>query len=135
MCFSQTITTHKYPTILKRFDIHIKVLTISKELASIGSDNRPPILFRGDFPQCRVRFLDFVDRQTDGALILDSIFNGPKEFYIDPVENVYNNPPLQNARTLKPYLSMTQDENDRVRADQWENITFFKEFRKKSTIV
>ncbi|KAI3669452.1 hypothetical protein L6452_40688 [Arctium lappa] len=49
----------------------------SKDALSIGTDVKPPVLFKGEYEQWKDRFLDFVDRHTNGENILLSITEGP----------------------------------------------------------
>ncbi|KAJ9545297.1 hypothetical protein OSB04_025004 [Centaurea solstitialis] len=54
----------------------------TRDALAIGSDTRPPVLFRGDFSQWKSRFLDFVEKQPLGKDILESLKNGPVKFYM-----------------------------------------------------
>ncbi|KAI3772085.1 hypothetical protein L6452_03259 [Arctium lappa] len=49
----------------------------SKDALSIGTDVKPPVLFKGEYEQWKDRFLDFVDRHANGENILLSITEGP----------------------------------------------------------
>ncbi|KAI3736237.1 hypothetical protein L6452_15775 [Arctium lappa] len=49
----------------------------SKDSLSIGTDVKPPVLFKGEYEQWKDRFLDFVDRHSNGENILLSITEGP----------------------------------------------------------
>ncbi|KAI3758726.1 hypothetical protein L6452_06297 [Arctium lappa] len=49
----------------------------SKDALSIDTDVKPPVLFKGEYEQWKNRFLDFVDRHTNGENILLSIMEGP----------------------------------------------------------
>ncbi|KAI3669359.1 hypothetical protein L6452_40592 [Arctium lappa] len=49
----------------------------SKDALSIGTDVKPPVLFKGEYEQWKDRFLDFVDRHSNGENILLSITEGP----------------------------------------------------------
>ena len=55
---------------------------MSREALEIGSDSKPPILFRGDYSQWKARFLNFIDRQELGEEILQSRKEGPAEYYV-----------------------------------------------------
>ena len=48
---------------------------------AIGSDTKPQVLFTGDYPQWKDRFLDFIDRQDLCDEIRKSIEDGPV-FYV-----------------------------------------------------
>ncbi|KAI3729740.1 hypothetical protein L6452_18405 [Arctium lappa] len=49
----------------------------SKDALSIGTDVKPPVLFKGEYEQWKDRFLDFVDPHSNGENILLSITEGP----------------------------------------------------------
>ncbi|KAI3735762.1 hypothetical protein L6452_15274 [Arctium lappa] len=49
----------------------------SKDALSIGTDVKPPVLFKGEYEQWKDRFLDFIDRHSNGENILLSITEGP----------------------------------------------------------
>ncbi|KAI3745964.1 hypothetical protein L6452_08379 [Arctium lappa] len=49
----------------------------SKDALSIGTDVKPPVLFKGEYEQWKDRFLDFIDRHANGENILESITDGP----------------------------------------------------------
>ncbi|KAI3735635.1 hypothetical protein L6452_15142 [Arctium lappa] len=49
----------------------------SKDALSIGTDVKPPVLFKGEYEQWKDRFLDFIDRYSNGENILLSITEGP----------------------------------------------------------
>ena len=78
---------------------------MSTEVETISSDTNPPVLFRGDYSQWKDRFLDFIERQEHGEEMLDSIMNGPVEFYaITPVKP-NNDPPIIEKHEIKTKLT------------------------------
>ncbi|KAJ9542389.1 hypothetical protein OSB04_028895 [Centaurea solstitialis] len=52
--------------LIKRF---VQFIMTTREALAIGSDTKPPVLFRGDYNMWRDRFLDFIDRQDLGEYI------------------------------------------------------------------
>jgi hypothetical protein len=58
----------------------------SREALTLGTDSRPPVLFRGSYPQWKKRFLDWIERQDCGDEIKDSYENGPV-VHRNPVTN------------------------------------------------
>ncbi|KAI3665586.1 hypothetical protein L6452_44213 [Arctium lappa] len=54
----------------------------SKDALSIGTDVKPPVLFKGEYEQWKDRFLDFIDRHSNGENILLSITEGPMKSII-----------------------------------------------------
>ncbi|KAI3677733.1 hypothetical protein L6452_37000 [Arctium lappa] len=49
----------------------------SKDALSIGTDVKPPVLFKGKYGQWKDIFLDFIDRHANGENIMLSITEGP----------------------------------------------------------
>ncbi|KAI3734421.1 hypothetical protein L6452_13889 [Arctium lappa] len=49
----------------------------SKDALSIGTDVKPPVLFKGEYEQWKDRFLDFIDRHANGENTMLSITEGP----------------------------------------------------------
>ncbi|KAI3707534.1 hypothetical protein L6452_26153 [Arctium lappa] len=62
--------------VLRNLQVTRSVMT-SKDALSIGTDVKPPVLFKGQYEQWKNRFLDFVDQHTNGENILLSITEGP----------------------------------------------------------
>lgn len=48
----------------------------SREALALGSDTRPPVLFRGSYNLWKKRFMDYVERQTNGHLLRELIEKG-----------------------------------------------------------
>ncbi|KAI3769206.1 hypothetical protein L6452_00306 [Arctium lappa] len=63
----------------------------SKDALSIGTDVKPPVLFKGEYEQWKDRFLDFIDRHSNGENIFLSITEGPMKPIIIhvPADDVY----------------------------------------------
>ena len=53
---------------------------MSREALAIGSETKPPVLFRGDYAQWIDRFLDFIESKDNGDLILQSYIEGPATY-------------------------------------------------------
>ncbi|KAI3715492.1 hypothetical protein L6452_22476 [Arctium lappa] len=51
----------------------------SKEALAIGTDTKPPVLFKGEYEQWKDRFLNFVDRHELGDFIRKSIEEGVRK--------------------------------------------------------
>ena len=91
---------------------------MSKDALAIGSDTRPPVLFRGDYSQWRDRFMDFIERHDLGEDMIKSIDEGPLELFIDIPANPNANPPMPARRDPKPTSQYTPEERDRAKADR-----------------
>ena len=72
----------------------------SREALALGTDSRPPVLFRGSYPQWKKRFLDWVDRQTDGEIVLVSYKDGP-DYPTNPINGDVIPPESYNATQQK----------------------------------
>ncbi|KAJ9541501.1 hypothetical protein OSB04_028007 [Centaurea solstitialis] len=98
-----------------------KVTALSKQLIealAIGSDTKPPVLFRGDYNMWRDRFLDFIDRQDLGEYIRLSLKEGPKVFTEEKLAQPDSDPPVAAHTVLKKFEDMTVEEKNRHKADK-----------------
>ncbi|KAI3730156.1 hypothetical protein L6452_18832 [Arctium lappa] len=48
----------------------------SREALAIGTESKPPVLFRGEYEQWKDRFMDFIERHDLGVLIRKSLEEG-----------------------------------------------------------
>nr|GEW60867.1 nucleolar protein 58-like [Tanacetum cinerariifolium] len=49
---------------------------MSRDVITIGSTMRIPLLYRGEYSQWRERFMNYLEEQTDGEAMINSIQNG-----------------------------------------------------------
>nr|GEW60998.1 hypothetical protein [Tanacetum cinerariifolium] len=49
---------------------------MSRDLITVGSTMRIPLLYRGEYSQWHVRFMNYLEEQTDGEAMINSIQNG-----------------------------------------------------------
>ncbi|GJY64594.1 hypothetical protein Tco_0466054 [Tanacetum coccineum] len=49
---------------------------MSRDVITVGSTMRIPLLYRGEYSQWRERFMNFLEEQTDGEAMINSIWNG-----------------------------------------------------------
>ncbi|KAJ9556446.1 hypothetical protein OSB04_011060 [Centaurea solstitialis] len=90
----------------------------TREALAIGSDTKPPILFRGDYNMWRDRFLDFIDRQDLGEYIRLSLKEGPKVFTEEKPAQPDSDPRVAAHTVLKKFEDMTVEEKNRHKADK-----------------
>ncbi|KAJ9535164.1 hypothetical protein OSB04_un001757 [Centaurea solstitialis] len=90
----------------------------TRDALAIGFDTRPPVLFRGDFSQWKSRFLDFVEKQPLGKDILESLKNGPVNFYMTIPDVPDGNPPVVGGVVEKDATNLTPEEANRLKGDQ-----------------
>ncbi|KAJ9567678.1 hypothetical protein OSB04_003644 [Centaurea solstitialis] len=90
----------------------------TREALAIGSDTKPPVLFRGDYNMWRDRFLDFIDRQDLGEYIRLSLKEGPKVFTEEKPAQPDSDPPIAAHTVLKKFEDMTVEEKNRHKADK-----------------
>ncbi|KAJ9567970.1 hypothetical protein OSB04_003936 [Centaurea solstitialis] len=90
----------------------------TRDALAIGSDTRPPVLFRGDFSQWKSRFLDFVAKQPLHKQIMESLKNGPVKCYTEIPAVPDGNPPI----SLPDEIYANIDCNDTGKA-MWDEIT------------
>ncbi|KAJ9560873.1 hypothetical protein OSB04_006033 [Centaurea solstitialis] len=89
----------------------------TRDALAIGSDTRPPVLFRGDFSQWKSRFLDFVAKQPLHKQIMESLRNGPVKYYTEIPAVPNGNPPIVGGIVEKDETNFTPEEANRVRGD------------------
>ncbi|KAJ9555753.1 hypothetical protein OSB04_010367 [Centaurea solstitialis] len=89
----------------------------TRDALAIGSNTRPPVLFRGDFSQWKSRFLDFVAKQPLHKQIMESLKNGPVKYYTEIPAVPDGNPPIVGGIVEKDETNFTPEEANRVRGD------------------
>ncbi|KAJ9557628.1 hypothetical protein OSB04_012242 [Centaurea solstitialis] len=89
----------------------------TRDALAIGSDTRPPVLFRRDFSQWKSRFLDFVAKQLLHKQIMESLKNGPVKYYTEIPAVPDGNPPIVGGIVEKDETNFTPEEANRVRGD------------------
>nr|GEU65871.1 hypothetical protein [Tanacetum cinerariifolium] len=53
---------------------------MSRDVITVGSTMRIPLLYRGEYSQWRERFMNYLEEQTDGEAMINSIQNGDQPF-------------------------------------------------------
>ncbi|GJT42547.1 integrase, catalytic region, zinc finger, CCHC-type containing protein [Tanacetum coccineum] len=56
---------------------------MSRDVITVGSTMRIPLLYRGEYSQWRERFMNYLEEQTDGEAMINSIQNEKKNRKID----------------------------------------------------
>nr|GEX55906.1 hypothetical protein [Tanacetum cinerariifolium] len=60
---------------------------MSRDVITVGSTMRIPLLYRGEYSQWRERFMNYLEEQTDGEAMINSIQNGDQPLpVIAPLE-------------------------------------------------
>ncbi|KAI3729798.1 hypothetical protein L6452_18467 [Arctium lappa] len=98
----------------------------SKDALSIGTDAKPPVLFKGEYEQWKDRFLDFIDRRANGENIMESIKDGPmKPITVQvPVEDESDNVNDDEEREIKTkpskvdFSEYSEEQKSRYKADR-----------------
>ncbi|KAJ9540898.1 LOW QUALITY PROTEIN: hypothetical protein OSB04_027404 [Centaurea solstitialis] len=94
----------------------VRFIMTTREALAIGSDTKPPVLFRGDYNMWRDRFLDFIDRQDLGEYIRLSLKEGPKTE--EKPAQPDSDPPVAAHTVIKKFEDMTVEEKNRHKADK-----------------
>nr|GEX32520.1 hypothetical protein [Tanacetum cinerariifolium] len=70
---------------------------MSRDVITIGSTMRIPLLYSGEYSQWRERFMNYLEEQTDGEAMINSIKNGDKPLpiiaQVSLAGNAHNAPP------------------------------------------
>nr|GEY12035.1 hypothetical protein [Tanacetum cinerariifolium] len=85
---------------------------MSRDVLTVGSTMRIPLLYRGEYSQWVERFMNYLEEQTDGEAMINSIKNGDQ-----PLPSVTQVSIAGNTSTEQPPLkdkSMWSDQEKRV---------------------
>nr|GEY23529.1 retrovirus-related Pol polyprotein from transposon TNT 1-94 [Tanacetum cinerariifolium] len=90
---------------------------MSQDVITVGSTMRIPLLYRGEYSQWRERFMNYLEEQTDGEAMINSIQNGDHPFpvvvQVSLAETAHNAPP-----TLKYPKFWTAEEKKTQKIDR-----------------
>nr|GEY72476.1 hypothetical protein [Tanacetum cinerariifolium] len=108
------LKSHKRAIAWKLFDIKEKM---SRDVITVVSTMRILLLYRGEYSQWRELFMNYLEEQTDGEAIINSIQNGDQpSLVIAPVSLAGN---VQNAHpTLKDPKFWTAEEKKTRKIDR-----------------
>nr|GEX38063.1 hypothetical protein [Tanacetum cinerariifolium] len=99
---------------------------MSLDVTMVGLTIRIPLLYRGEYSQWRERFMNYLEEQTDGEAMINSIQNGDQPLLVIAQVSLAGN--AQNAPlTLKDPKQMRGSEygeQDRIAAILYEYETF-----------
>nr|GEX62363.1 hypothetical protein [Tanacetum cinerariifolium] len=105
---------------------------MSRDVITVGSTMRIPLLYRGDYSQWRERFMNYLEEQTDGKAMISSIQNGDQPFLViaqlSLVGNAHNVSP-----TLKDPKFWTVEEKKTQKIDRDVNDALG--YKKKAVVV
>nr|GFC35913.1 hypothetical protein [Tanacetum cinerariifolium] len=89
---------------------------MSRDVITVGSTMRIPLLYRGEYSQWRERFMNYLKEQTDGKAMINSIQNGDQPFpviaQVSLAGSVQSAPP-----TLKDLKFLTAEEKKTRKID------------------
>nr|GEY84018.1 hypothetical protein [Tanacetum cinerariifolium] len=90
---------------------------MSRDVITVASTMRIPLLYRGEYSQWRERFMNYLEEQTDGEAMINSIQNGDQPLsVIAPVSLVGT---AQNASpTIKDLKFWTAEEKKTRKIDR-----------------
>nr|GEY58525.1 hypothetical protein [Tanacetum cinerariifolium] len=90
---------------------------MSRDVITVGLTMQIPLLYRGEYSQWRERFMNYLEEQTDGEAMINSIQNGNQPFpvilQVSLARNAHNTP-----HTLKDPKFWTADEKKTRKIDR-----------------
>nr|GEZ48535.1 hypothetical protein [Tanacetum cinerariifolium] len=90
---------------------------MSRDVITVGSTMRIPLLYRGEYSQWRERFMNYLKEQIDGEAMIDSIQNGDQPLPV--IAQVSLTKTAQNAPpTLKDQKFWTAEEKKTRKIDR-----------------
>lgn len=87
----------------------------TRDVLAIGTESKPPVLYRGEYQQWRDRFLDFIESKDRYLDIKASLEERPTKFTMTVPAQVTGQPERTVPKTLE---KMDENEKNRVRGDQ-----------------
>nr|GEY63181.1 integrase, catalytic region, zinc finger, CCHC-type, peptidase aspartic, catalytic [Tanacetum cinerariifolium] len=92
---------------------------MSRDVITVGLTMRIPLLYQGEYSQWRERFMNYLEEQTDGEAMINSIQNGDQ-----PLPRVTQVSIAGTSSTEQPHLKdkyMWSDQEKRIqKIDQWK---------------
>nr|GFA86439.1 hypothetical protein [Tanacetum cinerariifolium] len=87
---------------------------MSQDVITVGSTMRIPLLYRGEYSHWRERFMNYLEEQTDGEAMINSIQNGNQ-----PLPIIAQMSLAGNAQNAPPTL---KDPNNETAKDLWDAL-------------
>nr|GEX56004.1 hypothetical protein [Tanacetum cinerariifolium] len=87
---------------------------MSRDVITVGSTMRILLLYRGEYSQWRKRFMNYLEEQTDGEVMINSIQNGDH-----PCPVVAK---VSLARTAPNAIPTLKDPNNKTAKDLWDAL-------------
>nr|GEW04811.1 hypothetical protein [Tanacetum cinerariifolium] len=85
-----------------------------RDVITLGSTMRILLLYRGEYSQWRERFMNYLEEQTDGEAMINSIQNGDQ-----PLSVIAQVSLVGNAQNALPTL---KDPNNEIAKDLWDAL-------------
>nr|GEX38046.1 heat stress transcription factor A-4c-like [Tanacetum cinerariifolium] len=85
---------------------------ISRDVITVGSTMRIPLLYRGKYLQWRERFMNYLEEKTDGEVMINSIQNGEQDRKAAIVYEYETFKAIEGEQLLDTYLRYLQVIND-----------------------
>nr|GEZ88705.1 hypothetical protein [Tanacetum cinerariifolium] len=90
---------------------------MSRDVLTVGSTMRIPLLYRGEYSQWVERFMNYLEEQTDGEAMINSIKNGdqplPRVTQVSIVETTSTEQPPLKDKSMWHMLGFEYGEQDR----------------------
>nr|GEY24219.1 hypothetical protein [Tanacetum cinerariifolium] len=87
---------------------------MSRDVITVGSTMRIPLLYRGEYSQWRERFMNYLEEQTNGEAMINYIQNGDQ-----PLPIIAQVSLVGNAQNAPPTL---KDPNNETAKDLWDAL-------------
>nr|GEZ49839.1 hypothetical protein [Tanacetum cinerariifolium] len=87
---------------------------MSRDVITVGSRIRIPMLYRVEYSQWRERFMNYLEEQTDGETMINSIQNGDQPLHVIAQVSL--------ARTAQNAPLTLKDLNNETAKDLWDTL-------------
>nr|GEX11005.1 RNA-directed DNA polymerase, eukaryota [Tanacetum cinerariifolium] len=110
---------------------------MSRDVITVGSTMRIPLLYRGEYSQWRERFMNYLEDQTDGEAMINSIQNGDQPLsVIAQVSLAGNAPPtLKDPKQTKNLMDINIDALYNILKQNQGDVNDALGYKKKAVMV
>nr|GEX42472.1 hypothetical protein [Tanacetum cinerariifolium] len=97
---------------------------MSRDVLTVGSTMRIPLLYRGEYSQCVERFMNYLDEQTDGEAMTNSIKND-KSMWSDQEKRIQKIDRLARSLLIQglPNDIYSLIDSNKTAKDLWDALT------------
>nr|GEW79400.1 hypothetical protein [Tanacetum cinerariifolium] len=95
---------------------------MSRDVITVGSTMRIPLLYRGEYSQWRERFMNYLEEQTNGEAMINSIQNGDQPFPVIAQVSLAKTTQMAPPTLKDPKFSTAEEKKTRKIDHLWDAL-------------